>query len=192
MLLAAELARRGGFFLAVSAAAKSSVPRSRLGASERPALRECWLRHDSSVAPRVGSRAPSKWKRSGKIGTVAREEGERDRRVDLGEQPDRPCPEALELGPQLVGERDPGLDEVLSRAVSARSALVSSASRTSARKRWESVRQSSQSTNASKRSDFVAATRKHGRACRSARPATAGRRAARPWLGVGRRTARRR
>ncbi len=54
MLLAAELARRVGFFLAVSAAAKSSVPRSRLGASERPALRECWLRHDSSVAPRVG------------------------------------------------------------------------------------------------------------------------------------------
>ncbi len=46
--------------MAVSAAAKSSVPRSRLGASERPALRECWLRHDSSVAPRVGSRAPSK------------------------------------------------------------------------------------------------------------------------------------
>ncbi len=74
-----------------------------------------------------------KWKRSGKIGTVAREEGERDRRVDLGEQPDRPCPEALELGPQLVGERDPGLDEVLSRAVSARSAFPLRALRPSRR-----------------------------------------------------------
>ena len=46
---------------------------------------------------------------------VAAQEGERDRRVDVGEH-ERPGPAGLELGAQLVGERDPCFDEVLAGA----------------------------------------------------------------------------
>jgi hypothetical protein len=38
---------------------------------------------------------------------IARQKGQRDRAVDLKEDPDRARPEALELAAQLVGERDP-------------------------------------------------------------------------------------
>jgi hypothetical protein len=59
-----------------------------------------------------------------------------------------------------------GLREILAGAteLSARSALVSSLSATGTRKRWRSVGASSQSTNASKRSDLPVLARKRGRA----------------------------
>ena len=47
---------------------------------------------------------------------VALEEGERDRRVDVGEDPRGAGPEGVELRAQLVGERDPLLDQVLAGA----------------------------------------------------------------------------
>ena len=45
-------------------------------------------------------------------GRVALQEGQRDRRVDLAEDRRRPGPEALELGPQLVGQGHPVADQV--------------------------------------------------------------------------------
>jgi hypothetical protein len=47
---------------------------------------------------------------------VAPEERERGQVVEIAEQPDRSRPEPLELGAQLVGQRHPGLHEILSRA----------------------------------------------------------------------------
>jgi hypothetical protein len=47
---------------------------------------------------------------------VALEEHERDRAVDLGEDPRRAGPELLELGAQLVGQRHARVNEVLTRA----------------------------------------------------------------------------
>ena len=91
---------------------------------------------------------------------VALEERERDRRVDLGEQTGRAGPEALQLGAQLVGQRDARLDQVLAGARERPDRLGLVASGTSARKRCASVRASSQSTKASKRSDLPPAARK--------------------------------
>lgn len=46
---------------------------------------------------------------------VALEEGEADERVDVGEDAGSAGPERFQLRPQLVGERDPLLDQVLAR-----------------------------------------------------------------------------
>lgn len=47
---------------------------------------------------------------------VARQKRQRDRTVDLKEDPDRARPEALELAAQLVGQRDASVHEILASA----------------------------------------------------------------------------
>jgi hypothetical protein len=49
-------------------------------------------------------------------GGVALEEGQRDRAVDVGEDRGGAGPEAVEVGAQLVGQRDAGVDEVFAGA----------------------------------------------------------------------------
>ena len=50
------------------------------------------------------------------VAGVAGQEGERDRAVELAEDPRRAGPEGVELGAQLVGQRDPGADQVFAGA----------------------------------------------------------------------------
>jgi hypothetical protein len=50
------------------------------------------------------------------FGRVSGQERERDRAIQGGEQADRPGPEPLQLGAELVGQRNPRGDQILPRA----------------------------------------------------------------------------
>ena len=111
----------------------------------------------------AGAWGPRPWASAGRgsaRGTRARSGCRRRRRCRVA-----PGQKRVELGAQLVGQRDAGADEILAGADRARAARWSRRwSGASARKRWLSVRASSQSTNASKRSVLPAAARKRSRA----------------------------
>jgi hypothetical protein len=87
---------------------------------------------------------------------VALQEGEPDGGVDVGEDGPRPGPEAVEKGPQLIGQRD-------ALRTRARRARVSSARGRRGRKRWPSVRSRSARMKASPGSLFPDAAEYRGR-----------------------------